>query len=248
MPRLGLGLGLSRGSQLKTFAQLVKSAGGVLYLDARKADGSGPLTGNQSPFVDLSGDSNDGTLTNFAGTGTSGWQASPNVLRFDGVDDFVQFADTASLDITNAPLAIGVTFKPTNDTGYLVSKNSGTSNFQYAVASISGLNVYLYNETGQEAGTSIPTIIDEYVNVVYFYDGVNIKGYKNNNNVFDIIRTLNLASQGPGLLLGCRDAVGSQAAFLSSDIATVTIYTGSDINKILKAEAKISAEYLALNP
>ena len=36
--------------------------------------------------------------------------------------------------------------------------------------------------------------------------------------------------------------------FIECDIATVTIYTGSDINKILKAEAKISAEYLALNP
>ena len=53
----------------KTREQLVKSAGGVLYLDARKADGSGlpansPLT---SPWADLTKPTNNVAMTNFVG-------------------------------------------------------------------------------------------------------------------------------------------------------------------------------------
>ena len=336
------------------FASLVKDAGGVLYLDARKANGSGPLAGNDSPFVDLAnkigknlvgsieqGDigisgqeitssvyvrpvdyievlsstqyklssskgtancrvayydsdkifisvesngvddlntpsnckfvrfrtpstdlnvdiqlekgsvatsyephtRNDGSLTNFAGTGTSGWQATPNVLRFDGVDDFVAFADTASLDITNAPLAIGVTFKNVVDqVGYILAKNqTDATDVQYGILCRTGRTVEFYKN-----GSSISQFAynnDNYTNVVFYWDGINITGYENGLPKNQQANGDALLSSGV-LRLGKRQDSG----ILNGNIATVTIYTSSDINKILKAEAKISAEYLALNP
>lgn len=71
------------------FARSVINAGGILYLDARMASGTGKLIGNQSPWKDLSGNGNDGTLNNFAGSSASGWQDTLPVLRFDGVNDYV---------------------------------------------------------------------------------------------------------------------------------------------------------------
>jgi len=63
-----LGLGMlgkftqSGGEQ--TLAGIVAAAGGVMYLDVRKADGELPLTGNDTPFVDISGSEIDITLIN----------------------------------------------------------------------------------------------------------------------------------------------------------------------------------------
>ena len=224
----------------------VKAAGGVLYLDARKADGVGPLTGNDSPWVDLTTEGNDGTLTNFAGTGTSGWQASPNLLRFDGVDDFVAFADTASLDITTAPLAIGVTvIQPISATEFVLSKNANSAgDTQYSILLASSNQARMYIN-----GTAYANFIRSsgYINLVFYWDGSDIYGYENGvpKNSDPFIGPL--ISNGT-VKLGTGIQGGSLDFLLDGDIATATIYTGSDIDKILKAEAKISAEYLALNP
>jgi len=342
------------------FASLVKAAGGVLYLDARKADGSGPLTGNDSPFVDLAnkigknlvgsieqGDigisgqeitssvyvrpvdyievlsstqyklssskgtancrvayydsdkifisvesngvddlntpsnckfvrfrtpstdlnvgiqlekgsvatsyephtRNDGSLTNFAGTGTSGWQVTPNVLRFDGVDDFVAFADTASLDITNAPLAIGVTIKANSQDEYIVSRNlSGTTtDHQYGFLTQTNAIRFIIG------GTSKQEVLPQsgYINIVGCWDGENMTLYINGTLIGLPVPKTGPITSKPNTQVGARSSSVdglSKTAFFGGDIATVTIYTGSDIKKILKAEAKISAEYLALNP
>lgn len=413
MPVLGLGLGLDRYRQIQTFAQLVKSAGGVLYLDARKADGSLPLTGNTSPWVDLI-NANNGTLTNFAGNESSGWnvenpvvpyddnntpptatqrivngfvdlpteqvteveatcvvesnsirvttnttgsfrrcliteessntvktlvakarnfQGSTNpriairtladssdlavidftqteqefrvlftptdlgfgvrfygtfitsedgdkeyydfavyegdyvtgspplppsgqwvsgnsktgalyVDRFDGVDDYVLMPDAAVLDITSAPLAIGVTFKASlGNNGYLITKNLLTfEDIQYA------LQIQPAGEmrfvTGGVAYGFFLLDYTKFVNVVYFWDGINITSYLNGVQQSQSAYAGPLVSSGTPLL-GNRNG-GS--FFLEGEEATVTIYTGSDIQKILDVESKISADYLALNP
>lgn len=245
MLQLGLGLGLGKGQMLKSFAKLVKDAGGVLYLDARKADGSAPLTGNSSPWVDLSGNGNNGTLTNFAGSVTSGWQAEPSVLRFEGVDDFVGFANTAILNITTAPLALGVTLKvTTDDTGFILSKNvSSFSNVQYSLYHKIGRTIEF--SSGGLAYAQAVFDTSNYVNVLFYWDGVNVSSYENSNST----------PKSQTALVGTLISAGNlnlgkiiEGTYLASDIATVTIYTGSDINKILAAEAKISAQYLALNP
>jgi len=241
---LGMGLGLRKFQMFRSFTQLVRDAGGVLYLDARKADGSLPLTGNSSPFVDLSGNSNDGTLNNFAGSGTSGWQDPPPVLRFDGTDDFVAFADTASLDITTAPLAIGLTFKmPVDDFAFVMSKAS--LNAQYGVLHRTSRTLEFIS-TAFDTAAQFTVDSANYVNVLFYWDGVNVTAYQNGIQKAQTAQVGALGGVNTGVLkLGER---GNSSSFFGGDIATATIYTGSDINKILKAEAKISAQYLALNP
>lgn len=69
------------GYTLEDLAQLVKSAGGVLYLDARKADGvqkgvNSPFT---NPLIDLTKLGNNATLVNFAATQTDGYTLEATV-------------------------------------------------------------------------------------------------------------------------------------------------------------------------
>lgn len=426
---LGLGLGLSKNNALlQSFAQLVKSAGGVLYLDARKADGSGPLTGNDSPWVDKSGEGNNGTLTNFAGTDTSGWNEVANIdvnalenydfsdgtdnwnsldstlsevgqkisilgngastqprvrqldvftnkrtdiwfcfarvmvdnsdatliilrssvtfdsesspvmnqwydlfglstgvdvgqdimyiehryadvatangktmeveglkpnggntfainlteldaffgtsyasmtaeqinaikydllelektsqaLRFDGVDDFVAFADTASLDITSAPLAIFTTAKSIDSFGYIFAKNGASSSeMQY---SLYKEGTSFRSRFGNTISASSPITEGVWYSYGAYWDGVNLSMYVNGVQQGTPQSLVGPLISRTNVQAGARSnsADGTiKSSHYDGDIATVTIYTGSDINKILKAEAKISAEYLALNP
>lgn len=230
--------------------QLVKKAGGVLYLDARKANGIIPLTGNDSPFVDLSGKSNNGTLTNFEGDVGSGWQASPNMLRFDGIDDFVAFVDSANLDITDAPLAIGITTKNTNSGVYVFIRNEdagASSESQYALYKGASARIDLYLDSDLKVGTTIDN--SEWSNYLFIWDGINIKTYV--NCVLDTTTPFVGTLQSfPNTRLGCRSSAidgTTNTGFMEGDIATLTMYIGSDENKILEAETQISAEYLALN-
>lgn len=248
---LGLGLGLNKGSNtVKSFASLVKSAGGVLYLDARKADGSAPLTGNDSPWVDLTGNGNNATMFNQAGTVASGWQGPPYVNRLDGADDYGGFADTASLDITTAPLAIGVTIKPNVFFRYVFAKNLDSSaNNQYGLFVSSSTQMWFYLEGNQITINGID--LTKYANIVCCWDGADIFVYQDGVQVFTQAFAQATLTSRPNVQIGARSNSidgTSKSLFYNGDIATVTIYTGSDINKILAAEAKISAQYLALNP
>jgi len=253
---LGLGLGLNKSNALlASFAQLVKSAGGVLYLDARKADGSAPLTGNSSPWVDLTGNNNDGTLTNQAGTVTSGWQGPPYVDRFDGVDDRLVFANAASLDITTAPFVQATTLKANStqpSTTYLFNRNlTDLASMQYGMQlTTAGVLNQIMNGSGVKSVT-IPQ--DIYVNVISYWDGVDVKMYI--NGVQNGVGTSFVSSlvSAPNTQYGSRstNADGTtQSFFLDGDVVTNTVYSGAkvDINKIISIEAKISAQYLALNP
>jgi hypothetical protein len=245
---LGYKLGYNMSRKLQSFASLVKDAGGVLYLDARKADGSGPLTGNDSPWVDLSGFGNNCTLFNQAGTAGSGWQSNPFVNRTDGTDDYGGFADTAILDITNAPLAIGVTFKkPVDDTGFIMAKsdNISSTNVQYGILHEATRKLSFYSKEGtvqREATFTVDSA--NYVNVIFYWDGANVTAYENGiqkaQTSFTTINSFGVLELG-------KRATGN---YYDGDIATQTIYTGPNCvpSKFLPAEAKISAEYLALNP
>jgi len=244
MPILGLGLGLDYNQLRKSIIQELKEAGAVLALLSNKADGSAPLTGNNSPWVDLSGNNNDGTLTNFAGTGTSGWQASPPILRFDGVDDFVAFADTASLDITTAPYAHFFTFKK-NDVaaGYVYQDNSLASES----LRIEIDNLIRWRFTGNDITLPSPLVTSEFLNI-----GVFMKTDTTGDFYVDCVKVLSdiAVNNMAGWVRGIK-ALGGRttgSGYVNIDVGTHTIYTGSDIQKILDVEAKISAPYLALNP
>ena len=126
--RFGLGFGLNKRHFLGggIIKELIE-AGVVGAWLSNKASGSGPLTGNDSPWKELI-NNNDGDLTNFAGTVDSGWntEGSQSYLTFDQVDDYLKILTGSSgdvLDITVAPLTICVLSKDI-DIQYLCFPNA----------------------------------------------------------------------------------------------------------------------------
>ncbi len=67
-------------------------------------------------WKDLSGNSNNGTLPNFALTTASGWDgnnihSNPSKLTFDGANDYVQPADSSSFNLLCAITCSVINFK-----------------------------------------------------------------------------------------------------------------------------------------
>lgn len=148
MPRLGLGLGLSRGSFIKRIdprIQAAINANATMLLMADLANGTGPgnNTDPTSTWKDLI-NANDATLVNFAYTTSSGWESvvvpsgTEVVCVKDGVDDRIVIANNLSIDPTGTEdFAIcGCQFIPSPlDSGWIFCKNelSNVSDVQFGI-------------------------------------------------------------------------------------------------------------------
>lgn len=201
----------------------------------------GPTATAYEPYA-----KNNGTLTNFAGTASSGWNTDGGqpLLTFDGVDDYVQFADTASLDITTAPVYYGFTFAKTDlNIGYL---------YQDTLNHYPSARVEANGDFKFRVNTVDLTVVSGVTQFHYVNFGLHVKSntladvYKDGLLVLSNVTVQDATTWVHGIKnLG---ATVSNGININANIATHTIYTGSDINKILDVEAKISAPYLALNP
>lgn len=255
---------INKRSDSNTRYKMFLSSGGIIkeLIEAgvvgawlsNKSDGSGPLTGNDSPWKELI-NNNDGDLTNFAGTVDSGWntEGSQSFLTFDQVDDYLKILTGSSgdvLDITVAPLTICVLSKGV-DIQYLLARNEdsglGTEG-QYGLFKPNNSRIDLYLDSDLKVGTIIDNTI--WCHYMFHWDGVDIK------TRVDFVLDATTPFVGtlpslPNLFLGARSSSidGSTATgFTKGNIATMTIYTGSDEQKIIDVEQKIAADYLALNP
>jgi hypothetical protein len=237
---LGLGLGLNVNKQLQGFETLVKSAGGVLYYDARK-----DLIQANGVTPDRSGKGNDITWANFAGTGTSGLVIENGKVfrRLDGTDDYGSVVNTASIDITSAPLGVFQTFRVPASVGaggYFLTKNDVTGiDHQYALANATNIVGYL---EGIGRG-NIPYERDVFLNIGFIWDSTTVKYYKNIVNGGSNGAYSGALTSRPNTRIGCR---GNNSAFIQYDLATSTLYTGPSAveSKILKAESSISKAYI----
>ena len=82
----------------------------ILHYDAINNTGNGH-SNTTTVWKDLSGNGNNGTLTNFNNTTSSGW--SDNYLLFDGVDDYTSVLKTKTVDelLENGSFTVEMTFK-----------------------------------------------------------------------------------------------------------------------------------------
>lgn len=238
---------------LNGFKKSVKNAGGVLYLDTRKATGFGipsnsPLT---SPFVDLNGYENNATLNNFAGNVTSGYDTTEILkpsLVFDGVDDFLSLVNVASLKLISPPLGIFFTVKlQTNGSGttYLFCKNfDSTTNIQLSIGYHNADNRITIRLEGQDRiSSAINSIMpNTWYNIGFIWDGNRINVYINCNFIGYGTYSGNLTEQ-PNILIGKRLIT---SGITKGAFATATIYQGSKSieSNILKAEKLISKAYI----
>jgi hypothetical protein len=99
--------------------------GAVLELEASTANG-GITPGVNSPFTttwaDTSGNNNNGTLTNMAGTTSSGWAGSgtgvnPYRALGDGVDDFISVPHTPSIAVGAGDFSLELWYQASADQG-----------------------------------------------------------------------------------------------------------------------------------
>lgn len=87
----------AEGNEATKNEYIYDNDGLILWYDALNNTGKG-YSATTTTWKDLSGKGNDGILTGFDGTTSSGWQE--NYLRFDGVNDFVK--TTTNLDFNNS--------------------------------------------------------------------------------------------------------------------------------------------------
>jgi len=85
--------------------------------------------------------------------------------------------------------------------------------------------------------------LGEYIDILFYWDGVNVTGYLNGVQKNQVALVGPLISAGTLVLGKINDLLE-----FAANIGTFELYTGLDVQKIIDVRAKISAPYLALNP
>jgi hypothetical protein len=195
----------------------------VLNLDAAKLD-SYPGTG--TTWRDISGNNNNGTLTNGPTFSGIGKQAA---IVFDGVDDYVNCGNTIfPSGSQNFTISIWVYLKDGVINDYIFSKGS-------AAAGSAGGGFWMVNGSTYvrfSATDSTPTrstnvehggvSLNTWYNFTYTYDGTTITGYKNAASAVadtSISGPINYVSDP--ILIGTHRYLGN---FPTMDVASFTFY------------------------
>jgi hypothetical protein len=202
----------------------------VLCLDAANKF-SYPGTG--TTWTDLSGNSNNGTLTN-GPTFSAGNMGS---ILYDGADDQIDCGNNSSLNIsTNLTLGIWVKFNSLSSDPNLISKQWCSGNqFSYSWAVLSDGRIYY----GFDSDGQCSSITGEYTST----NTVCTTGIWYCLNIVHTSTSINLYSNGisiPGTLAGSygtiytstvpvrlgvyRNLSGAFASYLSGNISNVQIY------------------------
>lgn len=182
----------------------------VMYLDAANVK-SYPGTG--TTWTDLSGNGNNGTLTN--GVGYS--NTNNGSLVFDGIDDHVSVSQIGN----TGSFSYEVFLKPTqvNKDQMYIGYNSITSNYVRIVNSNAFLSV---SAGGQRTLSHSETLINNnFYHIVSIYNGVQLKIYVNNNLTMGTVINQPLTGWGADRIGRWRDS--DQRSFVG-DIYCLRIY------------------------
>jgi hypothetical protein len=172
----------------------IVSNGLVLCLDAANKNS---YPGSGTTWTDLSGNGNNGTLTN-GPTFSAGNMGS---ILFDGSDDYVNIANSSNLNGTSQTVNLWFLYTSIPGNGVsVIGKHD-------SLGSYSGYNMYLYagevglqfkNGSGGNAGT-IGTAVtaNTWLNITFkFTIGITMSLYKNGNKISTIsLGSLSISSQ-----------------------------------------------------
>jgi hypothetical protein len=154
------------------------NSGLVLCLDAANKNS---YTSGSSSWRDLSGNNNNGTLTN----GPIYSNNNNGIIVFDGVDDYISINDSTSLQLTSTlTLSIWVYITAAFNGRGLITKGPASSDYDYMMyltTNSTNIQFYKKNSSGTVSfvGTSPRTYINKWKNIVITFDGVNVVQYDN---------------------------------------------------------------------
>jgi hypothetical protein len=204
----------------------ISTQGLVLDLDAA-IQGSYPKTG--SLWTDISGNNNNGTLTN----GPTYTGSDYGAIVFDGTDDYVEVGDVASLDQTFTTITINTWLKPAlvSTEKAIMGKMGGSGNrgFQFTLFSGSTVTMdYFSGPSGTEAVlyTPSPLLSSSFSNVCFVFNGgISHTFYQNGapitSSTISIPATFNGSNSAPFRLGDRGDSIISK---YTGSIATAQIY------------------------
>jgi hypothetical protein len=186
-------------------------------------------------------------LSQFGNTATnSGATFQGNKFYFDGSDDYMSVANSSSLDITSAPLAVFATINLHTSLAVdsrIISKNtSTTADTQYElryVSSSKSISAILEGAGRGNTGTDSITL-GQWTNIGFIWDGTNIKTFikcvQKSTNSFSATLTSRT-------YINIGKAVGG--SLFKGNIANVTIYagTGFNTNETLDHQRMLSAPF-----
>lgn len=242
-----LGLGLKAERTTPTREELVKRAGSVLYLDARKVNGltvgiNSPLT---ATFKDLSNNNDDLTLNAFTGTTSDGYDG--NTLVFDGVDSYLSIDNSSTLDITgtgNFGMSTILQIQNGAGTGYICAKNdTGYADVRYGLLYEGGILKVISSGVILLSSQVITQGVWYRISVV------------RDNGILYLILNGQIVAQTPSTTslvsaskfrVGCRVNGTGNSIFCKMKLATLIITKGpkSTLTNGIKAMNKIQKGYL----
>ena len=188
----------------------------VLALDA--GDRNSYVSGS-TVWRDLSGNNNNGTLTNGPGFDTG----SISAISFDGVDDFVTMNSSTSLTTSTPTLIVTCT---TNN-GIVLAKGGNGSYWNYGLLSLTSTSFRARNNNNDTLSPTFTASTSTYNVYAIVWTGSTMQFYRNGVYGGD-----NAASYSPSaqnslfLRIGCawNNNTSQNVEFYSGKIASIQIY------------------------
>jgi hypothetical protein len=180
--------------------------------------------------ADSSGNGNNGTLLNGPvwTTGVTG-----RALRFDGSNDEVTVADSASINSVTAQVTVAAwVYRTAAQASWaaVVSRQKGTANQEHYYLGFSNTGQYRWfvNTTSGYSSTALggTAPVGQWVYVVGTYDGAMVRFYVNGVQQFATARTGTFAPDTTGLLIGAgsNDAAHTPVEAFNGRVDAVQVY------------------------
>lgn len=197
--------------------QGIVTRGLILNLDASRVDSYN--AGYYTNWLDISGQNNNGTLTNYPVYTSS----TPGYFTFDGINDYVNNSSFSGHQTSAGTISLWA--YPTTTSGEFYAIAAGGTTTYGASRAIRLWNGFWgavnYGSSNEDFNNIVAADANTWVNIVYVWNGTNITYYK---NAVSYSGTKNLVTPAGTTLNIGTTAWSPLAAFWPGRISNVYIY------------------------
>jgi len=185
-------------------------------------------------FEDSSGNIEDGSDNNNDGVYTGSLYQQDGYrsygLGFDGVDDYINVSDSASLDISDNTMTMETLVKFDRITGSvdygLIDKKPNGSGYKLVMdnQNTQFSRVVCYMNTQSFNSGNLPFYADQWYYIACVYNGTHINGYLNGTKLGSTAYSSNVVANNKKLVIGADSDVGAYGDFLNGTMDDVRVY------------------------